>query len=144
MRLTARKVQYACAALFELAVEYGASQPVQVHVISDRQKVPTNYMVQILIALRQAGLVQSVRGAQGGYRLAVPPDQITLAQVVSVIDGPLCARDNPVVLDKRLASHWLENINHSACQEVERRLEAVTFADLVEQYGQVSELSYSI
>jgi Rrf2 family transcriptional regulator, cysteine metabolism repressor len=147
MRLSAKKVQYACAALFELALAYKNEQPVQVHMIAARQKLPTNYLVQILIALRRAGLVTSVRGSQGGYRLAVPPDKITVAQVIGIVDGPICDGGSPAdaaVPDRRLASYWLEKLQHSACKTLEQQLDSVSFADIVDRYGGQQETMYYI
>jgi Rrf2 family transcriptional regulator, cysteine metabolism repressor len=145
MRLSAKKVQYACAALFELAQEYGNSQPLQVHTIAARQKLPTNYLVQILILLRRAGIVTSVRGSQGGYRLATPPDKITLAHVIRVIDGPLCPESGESAsIDHRLSSYWLNQLQRSACDSVERQLDAITIADIVDRYGAETESTYCI
>ncbi|MCA1596877.1 MAG: Rrf2 family transcriptional regulator [Chloroflexi bacterium] len=145
MRLSAKKVQYACAALFELALAYGTETPLQVHMIAERQKIPTNYLVQILITLRRAGLVGSVRGSQGGYLLATPPDKITLAHVIRVVDGPLCdaapAEDNT---DRRMACYWLGQLQRSACDTVERQLDAISIADIVERYGEQREPMYYI
>ena len=145
MRLSAKKVQYACAALFELALEYGTGQPVQVHAIAERQKLPTNYLVQILIALRRAGLVNSVRGSQGGYSLAMPPDKITLAHVIRVVDGPLCQEQPSAAgADRRLAVYWLERLQRAAYESVERQMEAISIADIVDRYGSQKELIYYI
>ncbi len=144
MKLSAKKVEYACAALFELALEYGREQPVQVHTIAERQKLPTNYLVQILIALRRAGLVTSVRGSQGGYRLAAPPDKITLAQVMRIVDGPLCCQESKDTPDHHLASYWLDKLQRSACESVERQLEAISIADIVDRYGEQKEPAYYI
>ncbi|HET6386765.1 MAG TPA: Rrf2 family transcriptional regulator [Armatimonadota bacterium] len=136
MRLSAKKVQYACAALFELALVYNSGQPVQVHTIAARQRLPTNYLVQILIGLRRAGLVASIRGSQGGYRLATPPDKITIAEIIRIVDGPLCeqAPEEPPD-DRRLASYWLDKLQRLACETVERQLEEITIADIVDRYG---------
>ena len=145
MRFTARKVQYACAALFELAMEYPRGQPLQVHTMAARQQVPTNYLVQILIALRRAELVVSVRGAQGGYRLAVPPHKITLAEVIHIIDGPLCPTpDTSAGTDSRLAVYWLTKLELAACATVERQFEAITLASIVERYGAQRDPMYYI
>ena len=145
MRLSAKKVQYACAALFELALNYGSAQPLQVHTIAERQKIPTNYLVQILITLRRAGLVGSVRGSQGGYLLATPPDKITLAQVIRVVDGPLC-EEQPTELDqdRRMACYWLGQLQKSACESVERQLDSISIADIVDRYGEQHEPMYYI
>ena len=145
MRLWDKKVQYACAALFELSLEYGGRQPVQVHAIAERQNVPTNYLVQILIALRRAGMVDSVRGSQGGYRLAISPERITLAMVIRIVDGPfLHPRGALQESDGRLASNWLETIEKAARDTIERQFESVTMADVVNRYLEPLSPTYNI
>lgn len=57
--------------------------------IADRQGIPPKYLAQIMNALKTAGYVRAVRGAEGGYRLARPPGEIFLAQILRLIDGPL-------------------------------------------------------
>ena len=59
--------------------------------ISERQAIPLRYLEQILQQLRRAGLVVGKRGPGGGYRLARPPEEITLREVVEAVDGPLAA-----------------------------------------------------
>jgi Rrf2 family protein len=83
------KGDYACRALLELALKYDSGLPVQLNEIAQIQEIPDKYLVQILVVLKGAGLVKTKRGAEGGYLLAKPPGQITLGEVVRVIDGPL-------------------------------------------------------
>jgi Rrf2 family protein len=92
MRISS-KGEYGLRALFDLAQRYGTG-PVQSHDIHLRQGIDENYLNQILISLRKAGLIESVRGPQGGHRLARPPSQITLLEVVTALEGPLLANDN--------------------------------------------------
>jgi Rrf2 family iron-sulfur cluster assembly transcriptional regulator len=61
--------------------------------IAERTALPQPYLEQILLALKGAGLVRSKRGVGGGYVLARPPEEITLAQIVSAVDGPIAAGD---------------------------------------------------
>jgi len=74
------KTEYACIAMLELAAHYGTGQPVRVRRIAERHEVPARFLVQILLQLKGAGLVASVRGAAGGYQLLKPPEQVTLGQ----------------------------------------------------------------
>ncbi len=83
------KGDYACRALLELALKHDAGQPVQLNEIAQNQGIPDKYLVQILVMLKGAGLVKSKRGAEGGYLLAKPPSDITLGEVVRIVDGPL-------------------------------------------------------
>ena len=86
MRVSA-KAEYACVAMMELAGSYSDPQPVRIKAIADAQGIPPRFLVQILLALKTAGLVVSVRGAAGGYQLARPPDSISLASIINAIDA---------------------------------------------------------
>jgi len=76
-----------------LALHGASTTPTSVRDIAERTGLPQPYLEQILLALKGAGLVRSKRGVGGGYVLAREPDQITLAQVVSAVDGPIVAGD---------------------------------------------------
>ncbi len=81
------KTEYACVAMLELASRYPEDVPVRIKDISDRHGIPNRFLVQILLQLKGAGLVISIRGASGGYRLAHAPKDISLGQVMSIVDG---------------------------------------------------------
>src|SRR5215467_13710965 len=91
MRVSA-KAEYACIAMFELAANHGTPQPVRVKAIADAHGIPLRFLVQILLQLKAAGLVMSTRGASGGYHLTRRPEQISLADVIHVIDPPASPR----------------------------------------------------
>ncbi|MEI7772573.1 MAG: Rrf2 family transcriptional regulator [Chloroflexales bacterium] len=91
MRIS-NKGTYALRALFDLAQQVGKG-PVQSDEIATRQGIPVNYLTQLLIPLRQAGLIESVRGAQGGHLLARAPERITLCDIIVAIEGPLLIGD---------------------------------------------------
>lgn len=86
MHLTARG-DYAVRAAVELAAADGETR--RVSDIATAQSIPPRFLENILLALRRAGLVQSRRGADGGFRLARAPDTITLADVLRAVEGPL-------------------------------------------------------
>jgi len=83
---------YASRALLSLAL-HESDGPTSVRDIAERTGLPQPYLEQILLALKGAGLVRSKRGVGGGYVLARPPEEITLAEVVSAVDGPIQAGD---------------------------------------------------
>jgi Rrf2 family cysteine metabolism transcriptional repressor len=85
MRLTSR-IDYGLRAMLDLALNYG-SGPIQNSDISRRQNIPDQYLKQILPNLRRRGLVVSARGPQGGHRLAHPPSETTVAQVIQALEG---------------------------------------------------------
>ena len=91
MRLSKRG-EYGLRAMIMLAgtPKPGASLPVvQIRDISEREKIPAKYLEQILLSLKNAGLLHSRMGVGGGYYLARPPAEITLGQIFRVLDGPL-------------------------------------------------------
>ncbi len=83
---------YASRALISLALREEDS-PTSVRDIAERTGLPQPYLEQILLALKGAGLVRSKRGVGGGYVLARVPEQITLGQIVSAVDGPIVVGD---------------------------------------------------
>ena len=87
MKLSLRG-EYALRALLVLGLNYGEAVT-RIGTISEQQNIPKLFLEQILNDLKSAGLVQSRRGISGGYRLARPPEQITLASVVRHIEGAL-------------------------------------------------------
>src|SRR5271165_4309904 len=94
MRVSA-KAEYACVAMLELAANYTEPQPVRIKAIADSQGIPQRFLVQILLQLKGAGLVTSVRGAAGGYQLARPPAEISLADIINAIDRQGSPRTGP-------------------------------------------------
>jgi Rrf2 family iron-sulfur cluster assembly transcriptional regulator len=84
---------YASRALLSLALHADTQGPTSVRDIAERTGLPQPYLEQILLALKGAGLVRSKRGVGGGYVLARPPEQITLSEIVSAVDGPIVAGD---------------------------------------------------
>ena len=76
-----------------MALHGGQTQPTSVRDIAERTGLPQPYLEQILLALKGAGLVRSKRGVGGGYVLARPPEDISLCQIVSAVEGPIVAGD---------------------------------------------------
>lgn len=86
MRVSA-KADYAIRAAVELAA--GGEGPLKGERIAQAQQIPPNFLENILADLRNAGIVASRRGADGGYWLARPADEVSLAEVIRAVDGPL-------------------------------------------------------
>lgn len=125
MRISAR-CDYACKALLELALHWPNKYPLQIHAISEKQDIPMRYLVQILIQLKQIGLVNSVRGKEGGYILTKSPSKIRLGEVMRQIQGPLLPVANSSGRNGSIfATIWKEV--ESAMAKV---LDRVTFEDV--------------
>src|SRR5438445_9793655 len=82
------KGEYGIMAVLDLALTNG-SAPVQAKAIADRQGIPLRFLEHILSALKHAGLVESERGAHGGYRLAKPASEIRIGDVFQAVEGPI-------------------------------------------------------
>ena len=125
------KADYALRALSELAAVGGG--PVKGAQLSAAQSIPPKFLENILIELRHAGIIRSQRGAEGGYRLARPPEQINLAEIIRAVDGPLANvrghRPEEVAYEgpaEHLVEVWI-----AVRASLRRVLEGVTLEDLV-------------
>jgi len=126
MKISA-KAEYACLAILALAHRQQVDAPIRIREISEEYEIPERYLVQILLQLKGAGLVTSTRGAAGGYRLAKPPESITLSEVLQAIDGPDNAtRDINRPAHQVLAAVW-EDVRNAERSVLER----TTIAQLV-------------
>jgi len=87
MKLSSRG-RYGVRAMFELALHYNQGS-IPLRSVAGKQDINENYLEQLVASLRKAGLVKSIRGAQGGYMLAKEPGQITVGDIVRVLEGPI-------------------------------------------------------
>jgi Rrf2 family protein len=129
MKFSAR-TEYAFLAMLQLTEDYATGEPVQIRRIADEHGIPSGFLVQILLQLKGAGLVVSTRGASGGYRLARPPHEITLAEVLDVMERDE-RPDSSAAHATPLARALLE-LRREMREAQRERLEATTLADLVE------------
>jgi Rrf2 family protein len=129
MRVSA-KADYAIRAMVELAA--AGEGPVKGDRISSAQAIPIKFLENIMADLRNAGLVRSQRGADGGYWLARPADEIALAQVIRAVDGPLAnvrgLRSEEVAYSG--SAEPLRDVWVAVRASLRRVLEAVTLADV--------------
>lgn len=146
MRISS-KGEYGLRALFDLAQRYGEG-PIQSHEIHQRQGIDENYLNQILILLRKAGLLESVRGPQGGHRLARPPAQITLLEALTALEGPLlpseAGRDG-VPPAEPIDRDLVRDVWAGARDTIEAYLRGVTLDDLCQRKRRkIGEVMYYI
>ncbi|MBI3914827.1 MAG: Rrf2 family transcriptional regulator [Chloroflexi bacterium] len=88
MKLSKRG-EYGLKAMIDLALSDSLSRVIQIKTIATREQIPVKFLEQILLTLKNAGLLQSKKGIGGGYYLARPLSEITLGQIVRVLDGTL-------------------------------------------------------
>ena len=129
--------------MLELAEHFGSGEPVRIRNIAEEHGIPSRFLVQILLQLKGAGFVTSTRGASGGYQLIKAPDEISLGEVMNVIEGA----DEPIATSASVESRSAK-VLQVAWQEVadmERQaLQAITFAELVERARRTTENMYYI
>ncbi|RUL89686.1 RrF2 family transcriptional regulator [Tautonia sociabilis] len=123
------KAEYACLAMLALARHRPEEPPMRIREISEAQGIPERYLVQILLYLKGAGLVSSVRGASGGYRLTRPPDRISIAEVLMAIDGPEEHPREPQNPEARALTSVWEEVRRAEQAVLDR----ISLADLTER-----------
>jgi Rrf2 family protein len=126
------KADYAIRALAELAAAGGG--PVKGERLANSQQIPAKFLENILSELRHAGLLFSQRGAEGGYWLARPAAEITLADIIRAVDGPLAnvRGQRPEMVDYEGAAKRLSEVWIAVRANLRLVLERVTLADLVD------------
>ena len=139
MKISA-KTEYACLALLQLAVEYESDLPVPIRTIAESNTIPTQFLVQILLQLNGAGYVTSTRGPSGGYRLAKPPNKISVSEILTLTEGPNDSQRTTVPGAREILQKlWME------IDAVENQLlSEQTFADLAARSTQISPEMYYI
>jgi Rrf2 family protein len=127
---TTAKADYAVRAAVELAASGDA--PVSAERIAEAQGIPVNFLENILLDLRRAGIVESRRGSAGGYLLAKPADEIVLADVVRAVEGPLASVRglSPDALEYEGSAVPLRDVWVALRSAVRSVLEHVTLADV--------------
>ena len=141
MNLSA-KTEYACVAVMELAARFDSGELARIKDIAAAHGIPSRFLVQILLQLKSAGYVESTRGAAGGYRLSKDPADLTLGEVMAVIDGNSdCVRSN--INGQTPATTTLLSAWQQACDAQQEVLHAATFADLLQQMrGRTADMYY--
>jgi len=129
------KGEYASRAMLELALHYGEA-PLHIRDISKAQDIPERFLEQILLQIKRAGYLRSRKGPNGGYTLSKPPEEISVAEVIRVMDGPLAPIDCVSVTahevcprEKSCGLRWLWKRNRDAIAEI---LENTSFADVAD------------
>jgi Rrf2 family protein len=131
MHVTA-KVDYAVRAAVELAAA-SDDGPVKGDAIATAQEIPLRFLENILGELRHAGIVRSQRGAEGGYWLARPAEEVTIADVIRVVEGPIASirSSRPDEVDFPGAAAPLQEVWIALRANMRSVLEKVTLADVV-------------
>ena len=133
------KGRYAVRAMFDLAF-YSKGEPVPLSRISEREEISLHYLEQLFNKLRKGGVVESVRGPSGGFRLAGKPSEITVEKIIRIVEGPIqpvaCTEEK----NSALPCHRVEKcVTHILWMRLGERisefLSSVTLEDLVVEAG---------
>ena len=131
------KGRYGVKAMVDLAIHYG-NAPVSIKVISQRQNISEYYLEQLFSPLRKAGLIKSIRGAQGGYVLNKAPSEIKVSDVMDVLEGPIeiadCIEGAECNNIDCCATRLLWKKIKSSIDEV---MENITLQDIVNDYTNI-------
>jgi len=134
--------------MVDVALNQGAG-PVSSRAIAERQEVSRGYLEQLMLQLASRGLVRPVRGRKGGFLLSRPASEITLAEVVEALEGPIglvdCTGDSSAC--DRADSCVTRDVWEEISQKVDRHLSSLTLADMTERHKAKREslaASYSI
>lgn len=127
--------EYGVRLMVELARHHG-SGPISLAEMADHESLPRPYLEQLVVSLREAGLVHSTRGAHGGYELSRPPAEIRMGEVLHALEGPIapmiCATGDPVHAGACERTGFC-NVNHlwlTVRNAISGALDSITLADL--------------
>jgi Rrf2 family protein len=125
--------RYGLRAMIDLAI-HSKETHVSLASIAERQNVSLNYLEQAFSVLKKTGLVKSVKGAQGGYTLAYPPENITVYQILQVLEGDLSIIDRQVNNEGPIQYCIQEQIWDKIDTKLKELLTSITLKDLAEEY----------
>lgn len=136
MRLST-KGRYAVMAMADLAGHEGVVRPVSLAEIAKRQEISLSYLEQLFAKLRKGGLVKSVRGPGGGYRLSRPAGEVRIADIILAVDEPMTATRCEAGSPKGCTGTTSRCVTHDLWEELGRQihvfLASVSLADVVER-----------
>lgn len=144
MRISA-KTAYGIRALLDLALQADQG-PILSRDIAQRQSIPETYLNQLVLQLRRAGLISSVRGPHGGHMLAQPARNISVLRILEALEGPMVVVDEGTAGGERAATDAVLNSVWTRLRVVMRReLDATTLADLCDRLRTADgQLTYEI
>jgi len=142
MRLSTR-TRYGVRLMLALAVNYGKGI-LLLKDIAEKEKISEKYLGQIIIPLRTGGLVNSVRGAKGGYSLARPPAEITVKEITEILEGDICLTDclKDITSCDRITECATRKVWERLTAAVSDVLGSITLAALAEDARRLSSTSY--
>jgi Rrf2 family iron-sulfur cluster assembly transcriptional regulator len=137
------KGRYAVRAMFDLAF-YSKGEPVPLSRISEREEISLHYLEQLFNKLRRGGVVESVRGPSGGFRLAKPAVEITIEEIVRIVEGPIEPVSCKEHKDSKKPCHRAEKcVTHILWRRLGKTindfLKSITLQNLVDESKEMME-----
>ena len=130
------KGRYGLKAMFQLAI-YINEGPVSLKTIASKQNISEQYLEQIFSSLKKSGLVKSVRGAQGGYLLGKEPKDITVGDILIVLEGPVSLSD--CVLDEDVCENSGKCVTKVVWEKMKKGIEdvinSITLQDMIDDHN---------
>lgn len=134
------KGRYGLRAMIDLAV-YANNEHVPLSSIAQRQEISLNYLEQVFSMLKKAGLVKSVKGAQGGYKLSKRPKNITVGDILRVLEGPVSITDMEKTGDETVLRSCLrKNVWDRIDEALNNYVDTVDLNTLAEEYKRANGL----
>ena len=133
------KGRYGLRAMVDMAI-YSKGEHVSINSIAERQGISANYLEQVFSTLRKAGLVKSVKGAQGGYSLSQTPQEITIGSIIRALEGDMQivdekdSNDSETTIQRIIKKSVWDKMN----QSLNELLDSITVEDLVNDYNKES------
>jgi len=128
------KARYAITAMMELALNEN-KKPTTLADISEYQKISLSYLEQLFAKLRARGLVRGVRGPGGGYHLAKPASELSIASIVAAINDEKSKHDENMVIEQGSEQEVLESMWDNLSQKMYGFLQGITLQELVDDYN---------
>lgn len=139
------KGRYGLEALLDMAIHISEGHT-SLKSISERQGMSENYLEQLFVSLRKNGIVESIRGAQGGYRFAKPTDEITVGEILRALEGPL----SPVkcVVNRSCCDRFdfcaTRTLWGKLMNNLDELVDGITITDLIQDYRNMNSEDFEI
>lgn len=136
------KGRYGLRAMVDLAI-HARNEHVALNAVAERQNISTNYLEQVFSGLRKAGLVKSIKGAQGGYIIAENPENIKVGTILRALEGNLSVIDNTETqgIDNKSIQYCLkQSVWDKINQSISDVVDSITLEDLVNDYKRLNGL----
>ena len=133
--------RYGLRAMLDLAV-FSKGEHVALNAIAERQNISENYLEQVFSILRKAGLVRSVKGAQGGYTLAMEPAQVTVGMILRALEGELAVVDEENSgegVESAMLSCLQSNVWDPINASMNQVADSISLQDLVDSFNNINE-----